>query len=95
MYEPDDLEYSAPDLHEAFIHSGDYDPDAHWVRPLVEVRRFAIEKVIKLVEGILRGVLITAWLRLCVLFPLFLLYQLVYLTLLVTVLPRERSIALK
>ena len=32
MYEPDDLEYSAPDLHEAFIHSADYDPGAHWVR---------------------------------------------------------------
>lgn len=32
MYEPDDLEYSAPDLYEAFVHSGDYDPDAHWVR---------------------------------------------------------------
>ena len=32
VYEPDDLEYSAPDLYEAFAHSGDYDPDAHWVR---------------------------------------------------------------
>lgn len=32
MYEPDDLEYSAPDLHEAFIHSADYGPGAHWVR---------------------------------------------------------------
>lgn len=32
VYEPDDLEYSAPDLYEAFVHSGDYDPDAHWVR---------------------------------------------------------------
>lgn len=95
VYEPDDLEYSAPDLHEAFIHSADYDPDAHWVRPLVEVRRFTIEKVIKLVEGILRGVLIPTWLRLRVLFFLFLLYQLVYPALLVTVLPRERPIALK
>lgn len=94
MYEPDDLEYSAPDLHEAFIHSGDYDPDAHWVRPLVEVRRFTIEKVIKLVEGILRGVLIPAWLRLRVLFPLFLLYQPVYSTLLIAVLPHERPVAL-
>ena len=32
VYEPDDLEYSAPDLYEAFVHSADYDPDAHWVR---------------------------------------------------------------
>ena len=32
VYEPDDLEYSVPDLYEAFISSADYDPDAHWVR---------------------------------------------------------------
>ena len=32
VYEPDDLEHSAPDLYEALAHSGDYDPDAHWVR---------------------------------------------------------------
>ena len=25
-------EHSAPDLYEALAHSGDYDPDAHWVR---------------------------------------------------------------
>ena len=41
---------------------------------LVEVRRFTIDIVQKLVEGILRGVLIPAWLRLRVLFFLFLLY---------------------
>lgn len=41
---------------------------------LVKVRRFTIEKVIKLVDGVLRGVLIPAWLRLRVLFPLFLFY---------------------
>lgn len=28
VYEPDDLEHSAPDLYEALAHSGDYDPDA-------------------------------------------------------------------
>lgn len=38
VYEPDDLEYSAPDLYEAFIHSADYDPDAHLVRRK-EIRR--------------------------------------------------------
>ena len=32
VYEPDDLEYSEPDLYEAFIHSADYDPGAHLVR---------------------------------------------------------------
>lgn len=32
VYEPDDLEYSAPTLYEAFVHSDDYDPGAHWVR---------------------------------------------------------------
>lgn len=26
VYEPDDLEHSAPDLYEVFIHSADYDP---------------------------------------------------------------------
>lgn len=32
VYEPDDLEYSAPGLYERFVDSPDYDPDAHWVR---------------------------------------------------------------
>lgn len=32
IYEPDDLEYSAPDLYEQFIQSSDYDPQAHWIR---------------------------------------------------------------
>lgn len=41
---------------------------------LVEVRRFTIDIVQKLVKSILRGVLIPAWLRLRVLFPLFLFY---------------------
>lgn len=32
VYEPDDLEYSVPDLYQAFVESSDYDPDARWVR---------------------------------------------------------------
>ena len=32
VYEPDDLEYSAPDLYRALVESTDYDPAAHWVR---------------------------------------------------------------
>lgn len=61
---------------------------------LVEVQRFAIEKVQKLMNGILRGILVTPWLRLRVLFPLFLLYQPVYAVLFIAVLPRERLVAL-
>lgn len=32
VYEPDDLEYSAPDLYRTFVESADYDPDARWIR---------------------------------------------------------------
>lgn len=32
VYEPDDLEYSAPDMYERFVNSTDYDPQAHWMR---------------------------------------------------------------
>lgn len=32
VFEPDELEYSAPDLYEQFINSSDCDPDAHWIR---------------------------------------------------------------
>ena len=32
VFEPDELEYSAPDLYEQFINSTDYNPEAHWVR---------------------------------------------------------------
>lgn len=31
-HEPDDLEYSAPELYEQFVNSTDYDPDARWIR---------------------------------------------------------------
>lgn len=30
VFEPDELEYSAPDLYEKFVNSSDYDPAAHW-----------------------------------------------------------------
>ncbi|MBV3807424.1 MULTISPECIES: hypothetical protein [Bifidobacterium] len=32
VFEPDELEYSAPDLYEKFVNSSDYDPAAHWFR---------------------------------------------------------------
>lgn len=32
FFEPDELEYSAPDLYEKFVNSSDYDPAAHWFR---------------------------------------------------------------